>query len=78
MLQVRHSSYGRQASISLLCCLRCAFLAKMPHLVTWACPYPHKLVLLCAQPLSYVQLFVTPWTIAHKAPLSIGFSRQEY
>ena len=21
---------------------------------------------------------VTPWTIAHKAPLSMGFSRQEY
>ena len=22
--------------------------------------------------------FVTPWTIAHQAPLSMGFSRQEY
>ena len=28
--------------------------------------------------LSCVQLFVTPWTVAHQAPLSIGFSRQEY
>ena len=28
--------------------------------------------------LSRVQLFVTPWTIAHQAPLSMGFSRQEY
>ena len=28
--------------------------------------------------LSCVQLFSTPWTIAHQAPLSIGFSRQEY
>ena len=30
--------------------------------------------------LSYfsdVQLFATPWPIAHKAPLSMGFSRQE-
>ena len=27
---------------------------------------------------SRVQLFATLWTIAHKAPLSIGFSRQEY
>ena len=27
---------------------------------------------------SYVWLFVTPWTIAHQAPLSLGFSRQEY
>ena len=22
--------------------------------------------------------FVTPWTAAHRAPLSVGFSRQEY
>ena len=26
----------------------------------------------------HVQLFVTLWTIAHQAPLSMGFSRQEY
>ena len=25
-----------------------------------------------------LQLFATPWTIAHQAPLSMGFSRQEY
>ena len=45
---------------------------------------------LHAQLLSHVQLLVTPWTtrvhqvvlvahpVAHQAPLSIGFSRQEY
>ena len=27
---------------------------------------------------SPVQLFVTPWTVACQAPLSLGFSRQEY
>ena len=27
--------------------------------------------------LSRAQLFATPWTTAHQAPLSIGFSRQE-
>ena len=27
---------------------------------------------------SCVQLFATPWTIARQAPLSMGFSRQEY
>ena len=27
---------------------------------------------------SRVQLFVTPWTVAHQAPLSMGFSRQEH
>ena len=28
--------------------------------------------------ISRVHLFATPWTIAHQAPLSMGFSRQEY
>ena len=28
--------------------------------------------------LSLVQLFATLWTVAYKAPLSMGFSRQEY
>ena len=27
---------------------------------------------------SCVQHFVTPWTVAHQAPLFMGFSRQEY
>ena len=27
---------------------------------------------------SCVCLFVTPWTVAHQAPLSMGFCRQEY
>ena len=27
---------------------------------------------------SHVQLFVAPWTVACQAPLSMGFSRQEY
>ena len=27
---------------------------------------------------SYVQLFATPWPIAHQAPLSMEFSMQEY
>ena len=29
-------------------------------------------------PFSRVQLFDTPWTVARQAPLSMGFSRQEY
>ena len=28
--------------------------------------------------LSHVQLFVTLWTVAQQAPLSMGFSRQEH
>ena len=39
-------------------------------------------VCVCSQLLSHVLLFVllfaSPWTIAHQAPLSMGFPRQEY
>ena len=28
--------------------------------------------------LSHVQLFVTSWSVAHRLPLSMEFSRQEY
>ena len=28
--------------------------------------------------LSHVQLFATPWTVVHQAPLSVKCSRQEY
>ena len=28
--------------------------------------------------LSHVRLFVTPWTVAHKTPLSMEFSRKRY
>ena len=32
----------------------------------------------CMCLLSHVQLCATPWTVARQAPLSMGFSRQEY
>ena len=34
-------------------------------------------VLTAVQSLSPVRLLATPWTAAHQAPLSMGFSRQE-
>ena len=37
------------------------------------------MVLVCVlSRFSHVQLCVTPWTVAHQTPLSMGFSRQEY
>ena len=33
---------------------------------------------MAVKSLSCVWLFATPWTVAHQAPLSTGFSRQEY
>ena len=40
-------------------------------------PFPSYSITAHAQLLSCVRLFVTPWTIAHQAPLSMGFPRQE-
>ena len=36
------------------------------------------LVKVKVKSLSRVQLFATPWTVAHQAPPSMGFSNQEY
>ena len=33
---------------------------------------------VCAKSLQSCQLFATLWTVAYQAPLSVGFSRQEY
>ena len=37
-----------------------------------------KLVKVKVKSLSRVRLFVTPWTVAHQAPPSMVFFRQEY
>ena len=37
-----------------------------------------RIVTVTVRSLSHVQLFATLWTVAHQAPLSMGFSRQEY
>ena len=51
------------------CCFHPFLTDSFPSLVLCAC---------CAYLLSHVPLFVTLWTVAHQAPLSMGFSRQEY
>ena len=35
-------------------------------------------ILVKVKSLSHVRLFAAPWTVAYQAPLSMGFSRQEY
>ena len=35
------------------------------------------MIIAHAQLLNNVQLFVTAWTVAHQAPLSMEFSKQE-
>ena len=50
------------------------FVADTPHCL----PLGDRIVCVCAQSLSCVWLFGTPWTAAHQALLSMGFPRQEY
>ena len=45
------------------------------YMCIYVCVHAYMWMLSC---FSCVQLFVTLWTIAFKAPLSVGFSRQEY
>ena len=47
-----------------------------PHLILFP---PHTQVCMCVLScFVHVQLFVILWTVAQQAPLSMGFSRQEY
>ena len=45
--------------------------------LSYSAMMPHY-SLCCAILLSHVWLFATPWTLAHQAPLSMGFSGQEH
>ena len=62
----------REASFVSKCCI--IFLCVSPSWFTHLRP----LVETVCSSLSRVQLFATPWIIIHQAPLSLGFSRQEY
>ena len=37
-----------------------------------------KLVVVVVELLNHVKVFMTPWTVAHQASLSMRFPRQEY
>ena len=55
-----------------ICCL-------LRELKLGLCNRQHMYIRMCGlSHFSHVQLFATPWTIACQAPLSMGFSRQEY
>ena len=58
----------------------CGHIFTSPHMVfaLWAYILGVSGCSCCAMSHSCVQLFVTLWTATCQAPLSLGFSRQEY
>ena len=63
------------------CFCKCLFLQVFQWYSFFPVPYsfPGCNVHVCVlNPFSHVWLFITPWTVAYQASLSMGFSRQEY
>ena len=60
----------RKALCGHMCLPACVWGSQLPGRTQWD--------LDGTRPLSRVLLFVTPWNVAHQAPLSTGFSWQEY
>ena len=67
--------FASPAALTFIFCVCAVF--------TFICPTSFSSLALTSgacvlSPFSHVQLFATLWTAAHQAPLSMGFSRQEY
>ena len=56
----------------------CACVCRCVRVCVCVCIYACMLLLLLLSHFSRVWLCATPWTAAHQAPLSLGFSRQEH
>ena len=64
-----HTHKGSEKSLSF-------FNMEFESRIIWSCTSESEKVKV--KSLSRVRLFATPWTITYQAPLSMGFSRQEY
>ena len=75
----RHSSWPEKACSEALtqgCVLSCSVVSKKKKKKTQRNDYHDCLP--AASCLCHVRLCETPWTVAPRAPLSLGFSRREY
>ena len=74
LLQGGVGEFGAEIPVWALTHWTCptSFFPAVPNsgLSIWVC--------VCTQSVSCVWLFMIPWTVAHQAPLSMGFFRQEY
>ena len=71
-LFIFNNTFGSEVSFALLQ-ISLVISSPIHFLPTFQSPY-----IPCAQLFSHVHPFVTPWTVAWQAPLSMGFSKQEY
>ena len=62
----------------LLCSFPFTFRVRMVNIPSHWWTLGNLCVCVCACSFSCVQFFVTLWTVAFQAPLSMGFSWQEY
>ena len=64
----------------VFCCTCWAYCNDFPYLyqITLKTERARKMCTCMLSHFSCVRLFLTPWNVAHQAPLSMGFSRQEY
>ena len=68
-----HFSRGRITTTKLL---KLIYKRECQLVNLWECYFPRRYV--CVQLFSFVWLFATLWIVAHQAPLSMRFFRQEY
>ena len=66
-----HKIYSFQA-------ISCSSTSQLLPIHSFAIHWPLGLTLVKVNSLSRIRLVATPWTVAHQAPPSMGFSRQEY
>ena len=93
MCSSRGSSHPRRTQGWNQSCVYCTGTGKFHPGATWEAHIQRKAqsslnrmtrLFLCSywkgkcQSLSHIQLFATPWTVAHQAPLSVSFSRQAH
>ena len=72
-----HPTFSSSVALLFSCCQ--SFPASVSFPLSWLFTSGGQSIRICVQSrFSPVRLFVTLWTIALQAPLSMGFSTQEY
>ena len=77
-MKVRSESEFAQSCLTLSNPIDCSLPGSSVHGIFQAGVLEWGAIAFSKKLLSHVQLFVTPWIVACQAPLSMGFSRQEY